>query len=136
MKNRLKLIAIIAAVAAVGFSATGCATDPSITRGGWSEYNFYSSDKHVVVGTVVVTNGRRATLLGDMMQQAFAMGAHDIINVRIGATDIFGRVRVATAVAIRYTNELVRVAPPRVETPAIAPPPVETPDVETVFAEN
>jgi len=130
MKNKLKLCVTIVAVMLIGFSMTGCATDPSVTRGGWSEYTFRPSSEYVVVGTVVVTNGRRATLLADLMSQALKLGAHDIINVRIGTTDLFGiRIRGATAVAIRYTNEMIRT--PRAEMHTRTPyTPVETNSVE------
>jgi len=139
VKNRFGLFGVIVVVAVIGLSMTGCATDPSVTRGGWSEYNIDSDGEYLIVGTVIVTNARRATLLADLMNKAIEMGAHDIINVRVGVTDLFGfRVRSATAVAIRYVNELVRPDPPRPAPPAAVPPPyvpAEAAETATPFME-
>ena len=98
-----------ATVVVIGFSMTGCATDIDVNRGGWSEYSFIPVGDYVVAGTVIIKNGRRSTLLADLMREALELGAHDIVNIRIGVSYLFGaRIRVATAVAIKYTNVIVR----------------------------
>ena len=92
-------------IVAIGLSVTGCATDIDVNRGGWSEYTFRPAGDYVVAGVVIISNVRRNILLYELMREAQAMGAHDIINVRIGASSLFGtRIRAATAVAIRYTD--------------------------------
>jgi len=135
MRNGLRFFGIIVVVTLIGLSVTGCASDPSINRGGWSEYVF-TDGEYLVVGTVVVRDVSRSALLANLMEEAIRMGAHDIINVRVGTTDRFGlRVRAATAVAIRYTNELVLPDPPRV----VAPPvyiPAEPDVMGTVFVDE
>ena len=104
MKRMFGLLGIVMTVLIV-FSMTGCATGADVNRGGWSEYSFVPTGDYVVAGIVIIKNGSRATLLADLMRGALELGAHDIINIRIGAPYMFGsRIRVATAVAIRYTN--------------------------------
>lgn len=100
------LLVAVAIVMVGGFSMTGCASDPDVNRGGWTEYSFLPGREFVVVGTVVVRDVRRVRLLDELMTQALEMGAHDIINVRVGMKrGPFGsRIRLATAVAIRYTG--------------------------------
>ena len=108
MEKVFKFIGIIFVVAVTVFSVTGCSTDPSINRGGWSEYTSPPLNRnYIVVGTVVVRDGRRATLLADLMEQAIKLGAHDITSVRVGETSGLFRIRIhtATALAIRYINE-------------------------------
>jgi len=95
----------VAMILVIGLSMTGCATETDVNRGGWSEYTFLPVGDYVVAGTVVIRNVRRATLLDDLMREALELGAHDIINIRIGMTYLLGtRIRTATAIAIRYTN--------------------------------
>ncbi|MCL2192118.1 MAG: hypothetical protein FWB78_01825 [Treponema sp.] len=99
----------VAMIVAIGLSMTGCASDPDVNRGGWSEYTFLPAGEYVVVGTVIIRNTRRATLLYDLMREALVLGAHDIINVRVGTSYLFGtRIRVVTAVAIRYADAAAR----------------------------
>jgi len=97
-----------AMVLVAGLSLTGCATDMDINRGGWSEYTFIPAGDYVVVGTVVVRNVRRVVLLYALTRYALELGGHDIVSVRIGSSSFFGtRIRVATAVAVRYTADVI-----------------------------
>ena len=109
MKKGLKFI-WIAAVAVVGFSLTGCVTAagvPPTTFPAISEYTFIASKDYVVVGAVVVRNTSHETLIADLMDQAIAMGGHDVINIRVGWRDVMGgrEISTATAVVIRFTEE-------------------------------
>jgi len=101
--SKVSLLIVVACAMIGGFSMIGCASDPDVNRGGWSEYSFLPSRDFVVVGTVVARNTMRRVLLDELMGQAFELGAHDIINVRVGPAR-GNRIRLATAVAIRYTN--------------------------------
>ena len=108
MKKVFKFWGIIAVTAATMLSITGCAADPNINRGGWSEYTSPPPNRnYVVVGTVVIRDGRRSTLLADLMEKAMKMGAHDITYIRVGeASGLFRtRIHTATALAIRYVDE-------------------------------
>jgi len=60
---------------------------------------------------VVLRNVNPATLLGDLMDQAVAMGGHDIKNVRLAVTGSGEnqQITVATAVVIRYTDETLEI---------------------------
>ena len=105
--SKVPLLAVIAIAMIGGFSMTGCASNEGVNRGGWSKYSSVPSRNFVVVGTVEVRNVRRTALLEELMTRAFEMGAHDIINVRIGMArgPFGGRIRLATAVAIQYVHE-------------------------------
>ena len=110
--------------------ALGCHTAPTVRIEGfdiapapiWSAYSFIPSMGYEVVGAVIVRNVNLETLLADLMEQAAAMGGHDIKNVRLSFVSERGpeggglspprevqhqRVTVATAVAIRYTEILM-----------------------------
>jgi len=96
---------IVASIAIIGgFSMAGCASNEGVNRGGWSEYSSLPSRDFVAVGAVVVRNVRRTALLDALMTQAIDMGAHDIINVRVGMAR-GSRIRLATAVAVIYVHE-------------------------------
>ena len=108
MIKMFKFLGIIVVIAVAVLPMTGCGTDPRINRGGWSEYTSPPpSSNFVVVGTVVIMNGKRATLLADLMEQAIELGAHDITYIRVGeASGLFRtRIRTTTALAIRYVEE-------------------------------
>lgn len=109
MKKGLKVIGIIV-VAVIGFSLTGCMTAagvPSTRLPAISEYTFIPSKDYVVVGAVVLRNTSHETLIADLMDQAIAMGGHDVINIRVGWRDVMGHREIsnATAVVIRFTEE-------------------------------
>jgi len=123
MKTLLKLFGIAVLVAAIGFSMTSCAAAPTVRHveamelaaAGtteiisvpWSHYTLLPSHDYVVVGAIVLRHPDRATVLVDLMDRAIAMGGHDLINVRLAVTEE-GHINVATAVAIRYTDEMLR----------------------------
>jgi len=79
-----------------------------VIRVPWAAYTFIPSKHYVAIGAVVIRYVNRATLLVDLMERAIEMGGHDIINVRL-AVAANGAITVATAVAIRYTDETVYV---------------------------
>ena len=109
MKKGLRVIGIIV-VAVVGFSLTGCVTAAGVPPTKFpaiSDYTFIPSKNYVVVGAVVVRNTSHETLIADLMDQAIAMGGHDVINIRVGWRDVMGHreISTATAVVIRFTDE-------------------------------
>ena len=125
MRNRAKRFGIIAAIAIIGFSMTGCATaaavDPFPSRfPAISDYSFIPSKDFVVVGAVVVRNTSHQNLAADIMDAVIAVGGHDFINLRIDWRSVPGAIGVpagapqinnATAVAIRFTDETIIVGP-------------------------
>ena len=78
----------------------------------WAAYTLLPSKNYVVVGTAILRNVNPATLLADIMDQAVAMGGHDIKNVRllVSRAGEDKQINVATAVVIRYTDETIMVA--------------------------
>ena len=120
----------------MGYGGTSSVKPNEIVRAPWSGQNiFFPSKNYVVVGTVGLGETNSATVLADLMEQSIAMGGHDVMNVRLGIiteegemtgtrtrTDSIGNlisetytyieydreVNVATAVAIRYTDENIR----------------------------
>jgi len=68
MKNKLKLLGIIAAVAVIGFSATGCATNTSVVNPGWNQQLMFPCGEHVrdytILGIVQVEETRTHILGG------------------------------------------------------------------------
>jgi len=84
----------------------------------WSAHTIVPSKAYTVVGAVVVRDVNDATALVALKERAIAMGGHDIINVRVDRQ--VARVRIgeeirtmsiintATAVVIRYTDEILR----------------------------
>jgi len=121
MKNNFKLFVIIAMVAVIGLFSTGCATPAEtgqtgrIHRAGWVYHPNAPMKDYVVVGTIVLTNQRPATVLAALMNRAIEMGGHDIIHVRLsteeyrrsGPSGERGEWLTATAVVIRYTDETI-----------------------------
>ncbi|MCL2792415.1 MAG: hypothetical protein FWD87_04920 [Spirochaetaceae bacterium] len=109
MRSKAKLFAIIAVVAIIWVSMTGCATtEPFPSRFPViSDYTFIPSKDYTVVGAVVIRDVQHRTMIADLMDRAIAIGGHDIINVRVDWRHIPGRqpeINTATAVVIRYTE--------------------------------
>jgi len=109
MKKGLKVIGIIV-VAVIGFSLTGCMSAAGVPPTKFptiSDYMFITSKNHEVVGAVVVRSTSHETLIADLMDQAIAIGGHDVINIRVGWRDVHGHreISTATAVVIRFTDE-------------------------------
>jgi len=112
MKNGFKFLGIIAAVAVIGLSTTGCASTSVGRERAWSHQTNIPYKNYVVIGAVVVRNTSEQTVIADLMDAAIEMGGHDIINVRTTSTTtrMFGlrmshTINSATAVVIRYTEE-------------------------------
>ena len=82
-----------------------------VSRAPWSAHTIIPSKSYTVVGAVVVRTTDGRTVLGDLMERAIALGGHDIKNVIITQTitDEGAPVTSAIAVAIRYTNETLRL---------------------------
>ena len=72
----------------------------------WAAHTVLPNKNYVAVGAIVLRDVHRPTLLLDLKERAIEMGGNDIINVRLAVTDR-GAITVATAVAIRYTDETV-----------------------------
>ena len=95
-----------------GVLLTGCKSaqaNAMISRILWSEYPPVPGKDYTVVGVVTVRDANPNTLSTDLMERAAAIGAHDIINVRVDV-EREGRARgsvvvAASAVAIKYTEE-------------------------------
>jgi len=112
MRNHSKFLGIIAMVAVMGLSLTGCQSTASNRVIGWSDHTFIPSKDYVVVGAVSLRDTNERTVIADLMDAAIEMGGHDIINVRMTetTTNIFGmrtghQVMAATAVVIRFTDD-------------------------------
>ena len=115
MEKRLKFFGIIAALAIIGFSTTGCASTSAFRERSLSDQMISPSKDFVVIGAVVVRNTTERTVIADLKEAAIAMGGHDIINVRVTETNAsFLGIRLthtidsATAVVIMYTDETLR----------------------------
>jgi len=110
MKSWAKSFGIIAVLAVIGFSMTGCMSvpDPSPSRfPAVSDYTFTPSKGFVVVGAVVLREVNERTLTADLMERAIAMGGHDFINLRLDWQMVAGEAHIntASAIVIRYTDE-------------------------------
>ena len=112
MKNRVRILGIVAVVAIIGLSVTGCGTTTgtSLSREtGWSHQTVVPSKDYKVVGVVIVKNTTEQMVIADLMEEAKAAGGHDIINVRMTKTvsGLSGKITIdnATAVVIQYTDE-------------------------------
>ena len=104
-------------VLAFGLVLVGCTSSPpqrsrNNERVSWSEYPPIPAKDYIVVGVVVLREVNPNTLSADLMERAVAIGAHDIINVRVDEermVDENGRMRrrvvAASAVAIKYTDQ-------------------------------
>ena len=92
-------------------TVSGCRTvDPvaNTHRAAWAEYTEIPNKDYTVIGAVVVRSASILTLNADLMERAIALGAHDIINVRVDTQrtgDGITRVVAGSAVAIRYTDD-------------------------------
>jgi hypothetical protein len=114
----------------VGYGRVPTSLPDMVIRAPWSGQNrLFPSKDFVVVGAIVLRDTNSATVLADMMDQAVAMGGHDLMSVRLGiiteemqggeipqdeeedefasrSRTVFRReVNVATAIVIRYTDE-------------------------------
>jgi len=115
-RKKLRIAHTVAVVGfiALGLLALGSATPPSDpvafepARVDWSLHPHIPIKNYVVVGAVVLRNTTTVTVLVDLMEQAIAMGGHDIMNVRVNRVvceDAGTAIVSATAVVIRFTDE-------------------------------
>ena len=91
----------------LGIILSSCATPGNVAKTEWSEYTVIPSKNYTVVGTIVIREPGSRTLNADLMDKAIAMGAHDIINVRVDfeASSNGKKILAATAVAIKYGDQ-------------------------------
>ncbi|MDR1506699.1 MAG: hypothetical protein LBI67_06310 [Treponema sp.] len=94
-------------IALVFVALSGCKTSSSgVTQVGWSEYTAIPSKDYTVVGIVIINPVEDQKTLGaQLMAEAKAAGANDIINVRTDVeVDSSGKETIvaASAVAIKY----------------------------------
>jgi hypothetical protein len=104
---------------------SGALAAAGIGRAGWSAHTVIPSKEYVVLGAIALSGVPSATLLADLMEQAIAMGGHDIINVRLAAASDGIVINAATAVVIQYTGATLMSAPGHIgvsSLPSAAPP--------------
>ena len=110
MKSRKIFIGMIALV--IGITLMGCvSTNPTNTeKVAWSDYTKVPNKDYVVMGAIVIRGIDIKTVNADLMEKAIALGAHNIINVRVDIEQISTgkRVIAASAVAIKYTDETIK----------------------------
>ena len=111
MKKIFRMTFIVM-ILVMGLLVLGCRTvEPTATtlRTNWAEYTDLPNKDYTVVGAVIVRSSSILTLNADLMERAVALGAHDIMNVRIDiqrGSDGITRVVAGSAVAIRYTDQI------------------------------
>ena len=113
MKNRVRILGIVAVVAIIGLSAIGCTTTNTfpLREGSWSHQTIIPNKDFVAIGAVVVRDTTEQSVIADLMDAAVALGGHDIINVRttttISTTLGLRKIQInsATATVIRYTDD-------------------------------
>jgi len=91
---------------ALGLTLSSCATQ-GVAKTSWAEYTVIPSKNYTVVGGIVIRATGFKTLNADLMDKAIAMGAHDIINVRVDYESATGgqKILAASAVAIKYNEQ-------------------------------
>ena len=126
MKKLCKSFGIAAVIAVIGFSMAGCATprvrpvEVEILRAPWAAYTIIPSKDYVVVGAVAIRDPCDDTFLAELMERAVEMGGHDLMNIRLAVT-VEGSITGATAVVIRYTDELAHAGTSPSWAPLVAP---------------
>jgi hypothetical protein len=110
--NMLKTVrlSLFVVIMVVGFVSCGLFKPTTVEEvPAWSRYTRIPSKDFTVVGIVVVRYTDSQTISADLMEAAKALGADDIINVRVdseGGGDDGKKILAASAVAIKYTAAL------------------------------
>jgi len=107
-------MAALALVLVLGVFLTGCSTMPdrSARKVAWADYTPAPKEyDYTVVGVIMIKYADiltdTITVNADLIEQAIAMGAHDVINVRVDLDykkKNDPKILAVTALAIKYNN--------------------------------